>query len=179
MVELYHLCAPERFHLQVSHVTSLLVVATPSHFSRTTARSTWTGRPSPRRHHTQNNFLMSPNQKLQQTQSSRKVVLKNHSDTLTMRVPETCATTLPHKKRFQFCSNWEEIQFVYLRAIQGHSGENSVDPSVLDTVLIPDCFEFIHHVGSVFNLYSITQSGLIAGGATHGRDRETVFSYSR
>ena len=51
MVELYHLWAPERIHLQVSHVTSLLDVATLSHFSRSTARSTtWTARPSQRRH---------------------------------------------------------------------------------------------------------------------------------
>ena len=33
MVELYHLCAPKRIHLQVSHVTPMLVVPTPSHFS--------------------------------------------------------------------------------------------------------------------------------------------------
>ena len=51
-VALYHLCAPERIRHQVSHVSPLLVVATPSHFSRTTARSTtWTARPS-RRHRT-------------------------------------------------------------------------------------------------------------------------------
>ena len=40
MGELYHLCAPERIHLQVSHVTPMLVVSTPSHFQSTTARST-------------------------------------------------------------------------------------------------------------------------------------------
>ena len=51
-----------------------------------------------------------------------------------------------------------------------------MDPFLLDTVLIPDYFfEFIHHVGSVFDIHSITQSGLIAGGATHRRDRQTVF----
>ena len=35
---------------------------------------------------------MSP---YQQTQFGRKTTLKNHSHTLTMRMPETCATTLP------------------------------------------------------------------------------------
>ena len=45
--------------------------------------------------YTQNNFLKSPYQKLHQTQSGRKASLKDHSHTLTLRVPETCATTLP------------------------------------------------------------------------------------
>ena len=51
MVELYHLCAPRRIHLQVSYVTPMLVVPTPSHFQSITARSTtWSARPSPRQH---------------------------------------------------------------------------------------------------------------------------------
>ena len=33
------------------------------------------------------------------------------------------------KKRFQFCINSNGTQILYLRAIQGHSGENPVDPS--------------------------------------------------
>ena len=32
MVELYHLCAPKRIHLQVSHVTPMLVVPAPRAF---------------------------------------------------------------------------------------------------------------------------------------------------
>ena len=45
MIELYHLCAPTRIHLQVSHVTPMLVVPTLSYFQSTTARSTiWTAR---------------------------------------------------------------------------------------------------------------------------------------
>ena len=56
MVELYHLCAPKRIHLQVSHVTPMLVVPTPSHFQFTTARSFFsTARPSPRQHCTPTN----------------------------------------------------------------------------------------------------------------------------
>ena len=51
-----------------------------------------------------------------------------------------------------------------------------MDPSLLDNVLIPgDFFEFIHHIGSCFNMHSIFASGLIAGGRLHGRDRQTVF----
>ena len=81
-----------------------------------------------------------------------------------------------HKKRFQFCSNSNGTPILYLRATQGHSGENPVDPSLLYNVLIPkNFFEFIDHVGSCFNLHSYVQSGLIAGGKTCARDRQTVF----
>ena len=38
-----------------------------------------------------------------------------------------------------------------------------------------DFFEYIYHVGSGFNLHSIIKSRLIAGGWSHGRDRQTVF----
>ena len=45
-------------------------------------------------------------------------------------------------------------KFFYLRAVLGHSGENNVDPSLLDNVLIPDNFwEFIYLVGSYFNMH--------------------------
>ena len=50
-VALYHLCAPKRIRHQVSHVIPLLVSSTSPLFQSTTARSsTWTARPSPRRH---------------------------------------------------------------------------------------------------------------------------------
>ena len=80
------------------------------------------------------------------------------------------------KKRFQLCTDntWSEI--LYFRAIQGNSGENTVNPSLLDNVLSPDnFFEFVHHVGSVLNMHSISASGLIARGKNHGRYRQTVF----
>ena len=80
MVELYHLCAPEITRHQVSHVTPLLVAATPSHFSRTTARrTTWTATFTKKTLYTQNNFLKSPYQKLQQTQFGRKAAPKTLS----------------------------------------------------------------------------------------------------
>ena len=110
MVELYHLCAPKRIHPQVSHVTPMLVVPAPSHFQSTTARSYYLDRVTYSKttlytdNHFrknlvrlfQNNFLMSP---YQQTQTGRKPTLKNHSQILNMRVPETNASTLP-----QFCT---------------------------------------------------------------------------
>ena len=51
------------------------------------------------------------------------------------------------KKRFQFCTNQTRTVILYFRAIQGHSGETTVDPSLLDNVLIPEeLFQFIYHV---------------------------------
>ena len=69
-----------------------------------------------------------------------------------------------HEKRFQFCTNCRGTQILYLRAIQGHSGENPVDPSSLDNVLVPDnFFKLIYHVECYFNMHSTIASGLIAG----------------
>ena len=55
-----------------------------------------------------------------------------------------------HKKKFQYCTDSLGGEILYLRAIQGHSRENPVDPSLQDNVLIPnDFFEYIYHVGSI------------------------------
>ena len=51
-----------------------------------------------------------------------------------------------------------------LRAIQGHSRENPVDPSLQDNVLIPnDFFKCIYRVGCYINMHFIIASRLIAG----------------
>ena len=45
------------------------------------------------------------------------------------------------KKRFQYCVNPNSCnQFLYLQAIQGHSGDNAVDPALEDKVLLPKEF---------------------------------------
>ena len=37
---------------------------------------------------------------------------------------------------------------LYLRALQGHSGRNLLDPALQDTLVIPDdFFEYIYHIG--------------------------------
>ena len=52
-----------------------------------------------------------------------------------------------NKKRFQYCTD-PSGEILYLRALQGHSGRNLIDPSLQDNVLIPDDFiEYISHVG--------------------------------
>ena len=64
---------------------------------------------------------------------------------------------------------------IYLRALQGHSGSNLIDPTLQDNVLIgPGIFPYIYHVGNTFNLYSIVSNGLVPGGQNLSR-RQTVF----
>ena len=66
--------------------------------------------------------------------------------------------------------------FLYFRAIQGHSGGNLVDPALQDNVLLPEDFtEYIYHIGSVSEIHSIIRSGLIPGGGSLTRDRQSVF----
>ena len=79
-----------------------------------------------------------------------------------------------HKKRFQCCSD-SSGTILYLRALQGHSGRNLLDPSLQDNVIIPDSFfKYIYHVGCAINLHSIINSGLIPGGQNVS-NRQTVF----
>ena len=52
-----------------------------------------------------------------------------------------------NKKIFQYCND-SSGAILYLRALQGHSGRNLIDPSLQDNVVIPDgFFKYIYHVG--------------------------------
>ena len=69
------------------------------------------------------------------------------------------------KKIFQCCTDYTGGEILYLRATQGHSGENPVDPSLQNNLLIPnDFFKNIYHVGCYINMHSKIASGLLAGG---------------
>ena len=72
------------------------------------------------------------------------------------------------KRRYQYCSD-NLGTIMYLRALQGHSGSNLIDPALQDNVLT-----YIYHVGSTFNLDSIVRNGLLPGGQNLSR-RQTVF----
>ena len=76
-----------------------------------------------------------------------------------------------NKKRFHCCSDSSGQEILYLRALQGHSGRNPIDPSCR-TMLIPDNF---FDIGCAINLHSITNSGLIPGGRNLGKEGQTVF----
>ena len=66
------------------------------------------------------------------------------------------------KKRFQYCLNsYSSGEFLYFRAILGHSGGNLVDPFLKDN---PDNFtEYIYHIRNTFEMHSVIKSGLIPG----------------
>ena len=51
------------------------------------------------------------------------------------------------KRRYQYCTDVSGI-IVYLRALQGHSGSNLIDPLLQDNVKIQsDFFHYIYHIG--------------------------------
>ena len=78
------------------------------------------------------------------------------------------------KRRYQYCTDVSGI-IIYLRALQGHSGRNLIDPSLQDNVIIQrGCFLHIYHIGCAFNLHSIINNGLIPGGQNSSK-RQTVF----
>ena len=78
------------------------------------------------------------------------------------------------KRRYQYCSD-DSGKILYLRALQGHSGSNLIDPTLQDNVVIgTGIFHYIYHIGCAFNLHSIINNGLIPGGQDLSR-RQTVF----
>ena len=78
------------------------------------------------------------------------------------------------KKRYQY-STESSGTILYLRALQGHSGRNIIDPTLQDNVVIPsNFFQYIYHVGCAINLHSIINSGKIPGGQNLN-NRQTVF----
>ena len=62
-----------------------------------------------------------------------------------------------------------------VRAPQGHSGSDLIDPTLQDNVVIgTGIFSYVYHIGCAFNLHSIINNGLIPGGQDLSR-RQTVF----
>ena len=80
------------------------------------------------------------------------------------------------KRRYQYCSDISGT-ILYLRALQGHSGRNLIDPLLPDNVIIQrGLFHHIYHIGGAFNLHSIINNGLIPGGQDSRRRRTVFFS---
>ena len=81
-----------------------------------------------------------------------------------------------NKKRFQYCTDPSGQEILYLRALQGHSGRNPIDPTLQNNALIPNnFFNYISHNGCAVSVHSITNSGLISGGQKSSKERQTVF----
>ena len=78
------------------------------------------------------------------------------------------------KRRYQYCSD-NLGTILYLRALQGHSGNNLIDPMLQDNVVIgTGIIPYIYHIGCTFNLHSIINNGLVLGGQILSR-WQTVF----
>ena len=78
------------------------------------------------------------------------------------------------KRRYQYGTDVSG-KIVYLRALQGHSGRNLIDPPLQDNVVIQrGFFPHIYHIGCAFNHHSIINNGLILGGQNSSK-RQTVF----
>ena len=78
------------------------------------------------------------------------------------------------KRIYQYCTDISGT-IIYLRALQGHSGRNLIDPSLQDNVIIErGFFQHIDHIGCAFNLHSIINNGLIPGGQNSSK-RQAVF----
>ena len=61
---------------------------------------------------------------------------------------------------YQYCFD-NSGRILSLRALQGHSGRNLIDPSLQDNVVIQsEFFHYISHIGCAFNLHSIINNGL-------------------
>ena len=81
-----------------------------------------------------------------------------------------------HKKWYQYCAD-SSGKIRYFRAIQSHSGRKLIDPSLQDTVVIPDGFlKYIFQAGCAINLHSIINSGLIPGGQNLSKRQRVFFS---
>ena len=78
------------------------------------------------------------------------------------------------RKDNKYCTD-SSGAIVYLRALQGHSGRNTIDLSFQDNVMIQsNFFPYIYHARCAWNLHSIFSSGLILGGQILSH-RLTVF----
>ena len=79
------------------------------------------------------------------------------------------------KRRYQYCSD-SSGTILYLRALQGHSGRNLIDPMLQDNVIIQrGMFHHIYHIRSAFNLHFIINNGLIPGGQVSSKRQTVLF----
>ena len=85
-----------------------------------------------------------------------------------------------NNKKIQYCTHPSGQEILFLRALQGHSGRNPIDPTQQGNELIPNnFFEYIYHIGCAISLHSITNSGLIAGRTKFKQGKTDGFLNSR
>ena len=78
------------------------------------------------------------------------------------------------KRRYQYCTDISGT-IIYIRALQGHSRHNLIDPTLQDNIVIGSgIFHYIYHIGCAFNLHSIINNGLIPGGQDSSRKTNSI-----
>ena len=78
------------------------------------------------------------------------------------------------KMKYQYCIDNSGL-IVYLRAFQGHSGRNLIDPALQDNVVIQSgFFRHIFHIRCAFNHHAIMNNGLISGGQNSSK-KQTIY----
>ena len=108
--------------------------------------------------------LLRHNQTLQREEDGAiefyriKFYLRNHHSQIQVWSDDrwkACFAAGGSKRRYQYCSD-NSGRILYLRALQGHSGSNLIDPTLQDNVVIGSgVFHYIYHIGCAFNLHSI------------------------
>ena len=79
------------------------------------------------------------------------------------------------KSRYQYCFDHSGT-ILHLRALQGHFGNNLIDPMLQDNVVIgTGIFPYIYHVGCTFNLHSIINNRLVPGGQDLSKKQTVLF----
>ena len=128
--------------------------------------------------------LLRHNQTLQREQDGAiefykiKFYLRNHHSQIQVWSDDRWKTFLAagggSKRRYQYCSD-DSGRILYLRALQGHSGSNLIDPTLQDNVVIESgIFHYIYISGahSIFILLSTMDWYLEVKNLTR---RQTVF----
>ena len=95
-----------------------------------------------------------------------KFHLRNHHSQIQNCSDDRCKACLAArgglKRRCQYCSD-DSGRIFFLRALQGHSRNNLIDPMLQDKAVIGSgMFHSIYHIGCPFNFYSIVNNGLEA-----------------
>ena len=72
-----------------------------------------------------------------------------------------------NKKRNQYCTDSSGQKFLHLRALQGHSGRNPIDPTLQDNVLIPNNFLRVHLSYRLCNQFTLHHTFRIDTGRTN------------
>ena len=80
-----------------------------------------------------------------------------------------------NKTRFECCED-SKNSLAYFRAVQGHSGGISIDRELVEYIQIPcNWKEFVFHRCCSFNINSILENGLMAGGKQSKEGRQAIF----